>query len=156
VDLLVARAALKREIRAELTMIVAKENNPLKFSPTVDVALGHLLSPPARGFMPPDKAMRDAYDDLRAHQFGFLAGMKAALEGVLNRFDPAVLEGKLTQKKSVLATLVPATRKARMWEAFVELYAQISAEASDDFHELFGKEFLRAYEAYIDHLEGER
>ncbi len=156
VDLLVARAALKREIRAELTMIVAKENNPLKFSPTVDVALGHLLSPPARGFMPPDRAMRDAYDDLRAHQFGFLAGMKAALEGVLNRFDPAELEGKLTQKKSVLATLVPATRKARMWEAFIELYAQISAEASDDFHELFGKEFLRAYEAYIDRLEGER
>jgi FHA domain-containing protein len=156
VDLLVARAALKREVRAELTMIVAKENNPLKFSPTVDVALGHLLSPPARGFMPPDRAMRDAYDDLRAHQFGFLAGMKAALEGVLNRFDPAVLEGKLTQKKSVLSTLVPATRKARMWEAFIELYAQISAEASDDFHELFGKEFLRAYEAYIDRLERDR
>ena len=61
-----------------------------------------------------------------------------------------------THVKSVLATLVPATRKARMWEAFVELYAQISAEASDDFHELFGKEFLRAYEAYIDRLEGER
>jgi len=156
VDLLVARAALKREVRAELTMIVAKENNPLKFSPTVDVALGHLLSPPARGFMPPDRAMRDAYDDLRAHQFGFLAGMKAALEGVLGRFDPAVLESKLTQKKSMLATLVPATRKARMWEAFIELYGQISAEASDDFHELFGKEFLRAYEAYIDRLERER
>jgi FHA domain-containing protein len=156
VDLLVARAALKREVRAELTMIVAKENNPLKFSPTVDVALGHLLSPPARGFMPPDRAMRDAYADLRAHQFGFLAGMKAALEGVLGRFDPAVLEGKLTQKKSMLATLVPATRKARMWEAFIELYGQISAEASDDFHELFGKEFLRAYEAYIDRLERDR
>ena len=33
--------------------------------------------------------MRDAYDDLRAHQFGFLAGMRAALEGMLKRFDPA-------------------------------------------------------------------
>ena len=52
VELLVARAALKREVRAEVTMIVAKENNPLKFSPSVEVALGHLLSPPARGFMP--------------------------------------------------------------------------------------------------------
>lgn len=151
VDLLVARAALKREIRAEITMIVAKENNPLKFSPTVDVALGHLLSPPARGFMPPERAMRDAYDDLRAHQFGFLAGMRAALEGVLKRFDPAVLEGKLTQK-SVLASLLPGARKARMWDVFTELYGQISAEASDDFHELFGKEFLRAYEAHIDQL----
>lgn len=155
VDLLVARAALKREIRAEMTMIVAKENNPLKFSPSVEVALNHLLSPPARGFMPPARAMRDAYDDLRAHQFGFLAGMRAALEGVLQRFDPAVLEGKLTQK-SVLSTLLPASRKARMWDVFTELYGQISAEASDDFHELFGKEFLRAYEAYIDRLEKDR
>ncbi|HET6789843.1 MAG TPA: type VI secretion system-associated FHA domain protein TagH, partial [Aquabacterium sp.] len=125
VELLVARAALKREIRAEMTMIVAKENNPLKFSPSVEVALNHLLSPPARGFMPPAPAMRDAYDDLRAHQFAFVAGMRAALEGVLKRFDPAVLEGKLTQK-SVLATLLPSSRKAKMWDVFTELYGHIS------------------------------
>lgn len=155
VDLLVARAALKREIRAEVTMIVSRENNPLKFSPSAEVALGHLLSPPARGFMESDKAMRDAYDDLRAHQFGFLAGMRAALEGILKRFDPAVLEGKLTQK-SVLASILPAKRKARMWDVFTELYGQISSEASDDFHELFGKEFLRAYNEHIDQLAKDR
>ena len=155
VDLLVARAALKREVRAEVTMIVAQKNNPLKFSPSVEVALAHLLSPPQRGFMPASQAMQDAYDDLRAHQFGFMAGMKAALDGVLKRFDPAQLEGKLTQK-SVLQSLLPATRKARMWEVFQELYAHISAEASDDFHELFGKEFLRAYEAHIDELHNDR
>ena len=155
VDLLVARAALKREIRAEVTMIVTRENNPLKFSPSVDVALGHLLSPPARGFMESDKAMRDAYDDLRAHQFGFLAGMRAALEGILKRFDPATLEGKLTQK-SLLSSILPGQRKAQMWEVFTQLYSQISSEASDDFHELFGKEFLRAYNEYIDQLAKDR
>ena len=152
VDLLVARAALKREVRAEMTMIVARENNPLKFSPSVEVALDHLLKPPARGFMPPDKAMRDAYDDLRAHQFGFLAGMRAALEGVLKRFDPVLLEGKLTQG-SMLSSMIPGSRKARMWDVFQQHYGQISAEASDDFHELFGKEFLRAYEAQLDQLQ---
>lgn len=152
VELLVARAALKREIRAEVTMIVARENNPLKFSPSVDVALTHLLSPPARGFMPAAPAMRDAFDDLRAHQFGFVAGMRAALEGVLKRFDPEQLEGKLTQK-SVINSLLPATRKAKLWELFQELYGQISEEAAEDFHELFGKEFLRAYEAHIDQLK---
>lgn len=155
VDLLVARAALKREIRAEVTMIVTRENNPLKFSPSAEVALGHLLSPPARGFMEADKAMRDAYDDLRAHQFGFLAGMRAALEGILKRFDPATLEAKLTEK-SILASILPAKRKARMWDVFTELYGQISSEASDDFHELFGKEFLRAYNEYIDQLAKDR
>lgn len=155
VDLLVARAALKREVRAEVTMIVARENNPLKFSPSVDVALAHLLGPTARGFMPPALAMRDAYDDLRAHQFGFLAGMRAALEGVLLRFQPAALEAKLTQK-SMLDSLMPSGRKARMWDLFNELYGQISSEASDDFHELFGKAFLKAYQAHIDELAKDR
>lgn len=154
VDLLVARAALKREVRAEATMIVARENNPLKFSPTAEAALQHLLSPPTRGFMPAAPAMRDAYDDLRAHQFGFVAGMRAALEGVLERFDPAELEGRLTQR-SVLQSILPGGRKARMWEVFVEHYAQIRSEAADDFHTLFGKAFLKAYEEHIAQLKGE-
>ena len=153
VELLVARAALKREVRAEATMIVARENNPLKFSPTAEAALKHLLAPPTRGFMAAAPAMRDAYDDLRAHQFGFIAGMRAALEGVLERFDPAVLEARLTQR-SVLESLLPGSRKARMWEVFIEHYEQISNDASDDFHTLFGKAFLKAYEEHIDQLKG--
>ena len=155
VDLLAARAALKREIRAEVTMIVSRENNPLKFSPSADIALGHLLGPASRGFMEPRFAMQDAYDDLRAHQFGFLAGMRAALEGVLKRFDPQQLAGHLTEH-SMLASLLPGKRKAQMWDVFTQLYDQISSEAADDFHKLFGEEFLRAYNDHIDQLSRER
>ena len=154
VDLLVARAAIKREVRADVTMIAAKENNPLKFSPSAEVALHHLLGAPVRGFMPAPLAMQDAYNDLRAHQFAFVAGMKAALEGVLLRFDPQHLEGKLEQK-SGLSSFLMGSRKARMWELFIDLYAQISSEAADDFHELFGKAFLRAYETHLDQLHSE-
>ena len=155
VDLLVARAALKREVRAESTMIVARENNPLKFSPTAEVALGHLLGPTVRGFIEPQRAMRDAFDDLRAHQLAFLAGMRAALEGLLQRFDPAVLEARLTQK-SVLSSLLPAARKAQLWSVFQNEYQQIAGELSDDFHQVFGREFLRAYEAQLDALQSEQ
>jgi FHA domain-containing protein len=154
VDLLVARAALKREVRAEATMIVARENNPLKFSPSAEAALQHLLSPPMRGFMPPGPAMRDAFDDLRAHQFGFIAGMRAALAGVLQRFRPTELEGRLTQR-SGLKSLLPGSRKAAMWDVFTEHYAQISRDAEDDFHSLFGKAFLQAYEEHIAQLRKE-
>ena len=154
VELLVARAALKREMRAEMTMIVSRENNPLKFSPTVEVALQHLLGPPAPGFMPPATAMRDAFDDLRAHQLGVMAGMRAALEGVLQRFDPKQLEGKLS-KRSAIDSIIPATRKARLWEAFNELFAQLQTEAQDDFDEIFGKAFLKAYEDQLDRLHNE-
>lgn len=154
VELLVARAALKREMRAEVTMIASRQNNPLKFSPNVDVALQHLLGPPAPGFMPAAPAVRDAFDDLRAHQLGVMAGMRAALEGVLQRFDPALLEAKLT-KKSAINSIIPATRKARLWELFQELFGQLQAEAQDDFDELFGKAFLKAYEEQLDRLHDE-
>jgi FHA domain-containing protein len=154
VELLLARAALKREMRAEMTMIVARENNPLKFSPTVDAALQHLLGERTPGFMAAAPAMRDAFDDLRAHQLGVMAGMRAALEGVLARFDPQQLEGKLT-KQSPISSLIPAARKARLWELFQGLFAQLQSEAQDDFDELFGRAFLRAYEEQLDRLQGD-
>jgi len=154
VELLVARAALKREMRADMTMIVARENNPLKFSPTVEVALNHLLGTQSPGFMPPAPAVRDAFDDLRAHQLGVMAGMRAALEGVLQRFDPQQLESKLT-RQSAISSLIPGARKARLWELFQELFTQLQSEAQDDFDELFGKAFLRAYEDQLDRLQGE-
>jgi type VI secretion system FHA domain protein len=99
-------------------------------------------------------AMRDAFDDLRAHQLGVMAGMKAALDGVLDRFNPQQLEAQLTQK-SKLNALLPSLRKARLWELFQELFGQLSSEAQDDFEELFGKAFLRAYEAQLDLLGNE-
>ena len=76
IELLAARAVLKREVRAKVTVIVARENNPLKFSPTVEIALQHLLGPLEKGFTPPVAAMQDAFDDLRAHHIGMLAGVQ--------------------------------------------------------------------------------
>jgi len=143
IDLLAARAALKREIRAEMTMIAVRENNPLKFSASVDTALSHLLGSPERGFVAGERAMREAYEDLRAHQFATLAGMRAALESRL-------------AQRSIVDSLLPAKRKARMWELFNEMYKQLAAEASDDFHELFGKAFLEAYDQHIEQLSRER
>ena len=151
-DLLLARAMTKREVKADVTMIVSKDNNPLKFSPNVTMALTHLFGPPRKGFLQPAAAMRDAYNDLRSHQFGFMAGMRAALEGVLKRFAPSVLERRLT-RKSVMDSVLPMHRKAKLWDLYIEMFEDISREAEDDFHTLFGKEFLRAYEEQIERLE---
>jgi FHA domain-containing protein len=151
-DLLLARALIKRELHADVTMIAAHENNPLKFSPNVEVALAHLLAPRGQGFLSPLAAMKDACNDLRAHQFGFMAGMRAALDGVLRRFDPAQLEQRLTEK-SIVDAMLPINRKAKLWTLFAELYADIQREAHDDFHALFGEEFLHAYQSQLNELE---
>jgi FHA domain-containing protein len=153
-QLLLARALTKREVRAEATLIVARENNPLKFSPTPEAALMHLLVPHGRGFMPPVTAVKDAYNDLRSHQFGIMAGMRGALTSVLGRFDPAQLEQRLTRKRGLGSSLL-TSRKAKLWELYEQLHSEISREAEDDFQALFGREFLKAYEAQIRKLEQE-
>lgn len=151
-DLLRARTLAKQEIRAEMTMIAPRENNPLKFSPTVEAALTHLLAPRGQGFMQPVQAMQDAYDDLRAHQFGFMAGMRAALSGMLERLNPEQLQQRLMQK-TVFDSLFPMNHRAKLWDLFTEQYSAIAREAQEDFHILFSREFLRAYEAQIARLE---
>ena len=151
-QLLVARQEVKKGLHADVTMIAANANNPLKFSPTVEVALAHLLGPGMRGFMGAEDAMRDAYNDLRAHEFGVMVGMRAALAQVLARFTPQELEKKIAAK-SALDALFSANRKARMWDQFVALHGSIAAEAEDDFNTLFGKAFVKAYDEQMAKLK---
>jgi len=153
-DLLRARGLVKSEMRADVTRILSVDNNPLKFSPTVEAALAQLLATPLPGFMPPMRAMKDAYDDLRAHQFGFMAGMRAALDEVLGRFAPQELAKRLTNP-SMLDSLLPTNRKAKLWDLFVERYRDVASEAREDFNAAFGKAFLRAYEAQVKNLRAE-
>jgi type VI secretion system FHA domain protein len=152
--LLAARTIAKRELGAGATMLQTRGNNPLKFSPSVDAALTHLLGPPLRGFIGPREAVHDAFGDLRAHQVAVLAGMRAALEAVLERFDPIALEARLAPK-GMWDHLMPVNRRAKLWEQFGEQYAEILREVEDDFDSLFGKAFLQAYEAQLAELARE-
>jgi len=146
VELLAARTALKKEVRAEVTVMVSNRNNALKFSPTVEFALQYLLGPPTAGFMGPVDSMRDAYDSLRAHQLGVMAGMSGALAAAVKRFDPVQLEDKLGARAG--GGLLPSSRKAKLWELFQEQFGQLSHEVEEDFDELFGK----AFERYVAEL----
>ena len=60
-----------------------------------------------------------------------------------------------TLGQSIIINL-PGSRKARLWDLFAQMYGEISQEAEDDFHALFGREFLRAYEEQVERLQAER
>ncbi len=150
-ELLAARTIAKRELGENATMLQIRENNPLKFSPDTDTALVRLLAPPERGFKEPVDAMRDAYADLRAHQMAMLSGMRAALDEVLARFDPAALEPRLAPG-ALWDKLVPAARRAKLWEQYCQQYAELLREVEGDFDTMFGRAFLRAYRAQLTEL----
>ncbi len=154
IDMLAARAATKREVQANVTIISVQANNPLKFLPNADSALQQLLGKKMPGFMRADVAMKDAFEDLRAHEVGVIAGTRAALTEVLGKFDPAVLGDKLT-KGSVLESLMPSARKAKLWDMYLERYLQIRREAEDDFQSIFGRAFVQAYELETARIKGD-
>lgn len=154
-QLLLSRQEFKRTVHSEVTMISAEANNPLKFSPNAEVALAHMLGPKVSGFMEAEDAMNNAYADLRAHQFGVMVGMRAALSHVLGLFTPDKLEKRLTEK-SRFDEIFSASRKAKLWDQFCKLYAGIATEAEDDFHTLFGKAFAAAYDEQMARFQSEK
>lgn len=154
-QLIAVRASTKQELRADVTIIRPQANNPLKFTPDAATAIDQLLRPPMRGFMAGPQAMDDAMNDLVGHSIGTMAGMRAALEGVLDRFAPDQLEAKLSGS-SLLDSLLPMNRKARLWDLYLQHFGSIRDEAQDDFHTLFGKAFLAAYEQQQDRLRKSR
>ena len=107
-----------------------------------------------RGFLSGPAAMTDAMHDLVGHAIGTMAGTRAALEGVLDRFTPQQLEAKLTGR-SMLDSVLPMNRKAKLWELYLQHFDAIRHDAHDDFHSLFGRAFLAAYEQQLDRLHAE-
>lgn len=150
-QLIAVRASTKQELRAAVTLIQPSANNPLKFSPDARTCLEQLLSPPARGFMSGPAAMTDAMNDLVGHSIGTMAGMRAALDGVLGRFEPERLESKLSTP-SLLDSVLPMNRRAKLWNLYLQHYGSIRDEAEDDFQSLFGKAFLAAYNEQLERL----
>ena len=154
-QLMSVRAATRVELRAQVTMIQARNNNPLKFSPDAQSALEQMLQPPMRGFLSGPAAMTESMNDLVGHSIGTMAGTRAALEGVLDRFAPKDLEAKLVGK-SVLDSVLPMARRARLWELYLQHFEAIRNEAQEDFQNLFGKAFLAAYEQQLDRLHNDK
>lgn len=151
-SLLRARGQMKSEFRMSQTMIQPNENNPLKFSVNSEEALRQIINPnPTSGFLSPLVAFQGAYEDIEAHMLAVMVGMQAALHVVLQRFEPETLEKRLDQ--SALLEKLPLYRRAKTWELFTKLYSEIANEAEDDFHQLFGQAFSRAYEEQIRRLE---
>lgn len=151
IDVLMARALTKKEIRIDMTVIGVRDNNPLKFFPDVDSALMQMLSGRGVGYLPPLKAIWASFDDIKAHELAMVAGMRAALLDVLKRFDPAAIEKRISAP-SVMDKMLGGNRKARMWDRQVEMYDEMVREADDDFQRLFGERFASAYEDQIGRI----
>jgi predicted component of type VI protein secretion system len=154
--LLLARAEMRKEFEAEeRTMVAARDNNPLKLMSDPHEAMDFLFDPAERtdGFLDPVQAVGDACEDLRSHELALMAGMRAAILGALRHFDPHVIE-RAYEKRAKGFSL--ASRKAKLWELFVEQQDKLARDAQEDFNKVFGRDFMGAYQAQLRRLKGGR
>jgi type VI secretion system protein ImpI len=144
-DVLKSRADVKSQFRLALTTIKPVENNPLKFSPNVDVAMDNLFNNPKSGYLKPTEAFEEGFRDIKAHQLAMIAGMRAAFEHMLRQFSPEVLEEHF-EGGTKRGGLMGMANKVRYWEMYRDMFNRITRDSDDNFRKLFGEEFASAYE----------
>lgn len=149
-ELLRARSSIKNELRLDRTMIQPVENNPLKFALTEKDALRYLFGEHSGAYMSGSKAVKEAFNDVSGHQMALLAGMRSAYERMLGKFSPEALEARFGEAatKGLLSS-----KKARLWDAYVEYFDKLQQDPETSFNRLFGEEFASAYETQVDDIK---
>ncbi|MEA3640541.1 MAG: type VI secretion system-associated FHA domain protein TagH [Lamprobacter sp.] len=147
-EVLKTRSTLKGEFRLSQTIVQTAENNPLKFCIDAQQALAQLFVDKRPGFMAPEASFGEALTDIKQHQLAVIAGMRAAFDCLIAKFEPETIE---------VARKASGKRRAgllsdKQWAYYRDYHADFKANAGDDFQGIFGEDFVRAYEAQIRRL----
>ncbi|WP_027328450.1 type VI secretion system-associated FHA domain protein TagH [Marinimicrobium agarilyticum] len=149
-----SRASIKNEFRMNVTTIQPVENNPLKFSADVDEALDNIFLRRSQAYKEPLSAVREGFQEIAEHQLAMIAGMRSAFEQMLRDFDHERLESRFDQqgKRSAVAMV----RRARYWEQYQDYYRELSDNIERSFQQIFGDEFVQAYQDQLRRLSSLR
>lgn len=150
-DILRARSDMKSEFRVLQTTIRTQENNPLKFSINVDEAIRNLFLRQVPGFLPWFQAIESCFKDMSSHELALMAGTQGAVQGLLDTLNPEEIS-KANQSESALHKVLPATKKAKLWDMFVTLHQESEKELGEGSEKTFSEEFAAAYEAQLKKL----
>ena len=143
--LLAARAETKRIARSTSpTMIQAQDNNPLKFSPTVDDALQLIFGQPRSGYLDARRAFDESFRDLKAHQIKTYSAMQHALKMLVEDLDPQAITEATAQDGGIGGLI--GSRKAKMWEAYVARWDAKTAPYENGLVDAFMIYFAECYD----------
>lgn len=143
-ETLKGRADLKSRLRLSQTAIQPQENNPLKFSASVDEALRKLLDPHTSRYLGPVEAIRDSFADLRTHQTALTGAIQAAIDELMNRIEPNELQERFDRGLK-RGAILGAANKMKYWDLYVEFYQALNQRNEQNLPVLFAEELARTY-----------
>jgi len=148
-QLLASRAESKTAMRsASRTMIRAFENNPLKFTSTPEEALAVMFGPPTPNYLGARAAIEGSFSDLKAHQILTFGAMQGALEALYEDLAPEKIDQSVEPDRGLGA--IVGSRKARLWDTYVERWRAKSRRADGRLLEAFMAHFAEVYDRLQD------
>jgi predicted component of type VI protein secretion system len=148
VKLLGSRANLKNALRLDQTTVLPRHNNPLKFSESTGDLVKQLLIGGEGEYLGAGDAVREAYLDLLNHQNAFLEAMNSAFGDFADRFDPDELQESFDESLGS-GKLFNLGNKGKYWDLYRDLYPIMTEKGGDRFPQMFGEEFVKAYERQV-------
>jgi type VI secretion system protein ImpI len=144
-QMLKARADTKGLVRStNQTMIQAFENNPLKFSPSVEDAIRIMFDPTTRSYLDARRTFEQSFADLKQHHLNSYIAMQQALKMVVEDLDPDVLDAGTDQEKGLSGMLT--SRKSRLWELYVTRWKAKTARHDNGMVDTFMLYFAECYD----------
>ena len=146
-NLLASRANLKNTFRLDQTTVLPRHNNPMKFSENTNDLLKQLLVGGEGEYLGAQDAIREVCRDLINHQNAFLDAMNSAFIEFADRFDPEELQ--VGFDRTMGNKLFSFMNKTKYWQLYGDLYPIITEKGGGRFPQMFGEEFVKAYERQV-------
>ncbi|HEY8538829.1 MAG TPA: type VI secretion system-associated FHA domain protein TagH [Steroidobacteraceae bacterium] len=143
-EALKGRSDMKSRLRLSQTTIQPAENNPLKFSASVDEAVLKMFDPHSSRYLGPVEAIREAFADLRTHQSALVSAVKAATDDLMSRIEPGELQERFDRGLK-RGAILGAANKMKYWDLYVEFYQALNQRNEQGLPTVFAEEFARTY-----------
>lgn len=143
-ETLKGRADLKTQLRLSQTGIQPGENNPLKFSASVDEAVQKLLDPHGNRYLGPVEAIRESFSDLRSHQTALVAAIQSGMDEFMSRIEPGELQDRFDRGLK-RGPLLGAANKMKYWDLYTEFYQALNQRNDQGLPAVFAEELSRSY-----------
>ena len=147
IKLLASRSGLKNAFRLDQTTVLPRHNNPMKFSDNTNDLIKQLLVGAEGEYLGARDAVREACADLLNHQNAFLDAMNSAFIEFADRFDPEELQSGFD--RTLDSKFFKFRDKSKYWGLYCDLYPILTEKGNGRFPQMFGEEFVRAYERQV-------
>lgn len=149
-DSMKGRRQFEKELDVEVTRILGKERQELKWAETSYQIRTFLFDHTSNPIPFPEKLnqLRQVLEDLMLHPVGLMAGFRECVRFLLKQLDPINLEVECKNKKKDLGSKLMAMGilgHHPAWDYFKEKHRQLREEEIKTFHRLLGPELAKGY-----------